>query len=319
VIDRRRFVCSASALGLAAALTGCNTSAAPVLRLGKHVWPGYALLSLGADLGALDESLVKIVNTPSASASIRSLEGGVLDAACLTIDEVLTARESGLPLTVVAVVDVSLGADVLLAPGDVTHVASLNGLRIGVEQTAVGAVMLDAALRAASLTATDVTVVYSAINEHEDFLKAGKIDAVVTYEPVKSRLLGTGMREVFSSAAIPGKIIDTIAARADFAKDNPANVTALVKGFFVGRDAWVGSPASHSDRLGQILGLPATAVAASFDGLLLPDLAENRRWFAGAPSRIEGVVKDISEVLLMAGLLRRPADLQGIADGRFMG
>jgi len=67
------------------------------------------------------------------------------------------------------------------------------------------------------------------------------------------------------------------------------------------------------------LGLPATAVAASFDGLLLPDLAENRRWFAGAPSRIEGVVKDISEVLQMAGLLRRPADLQGIADGRFLG
>jgi hypothetical protein len=67
-------------------LTGSSTSAAPALRLGKHAWPGYALLSLGADLGALDESLVKIVNTPSAS--IRSLEGGVLDAACLTIDEV---------------------------------------------------------------------------------------------------------------------------------------------------------------------------------------------------------------------------------------
>lgn len=319
-MNRRRVVGSLGAALMVGAVAGCGRSGTPaVLRVGKHVWPGYALLSLGADLGALDPELVKIVNTPSASASIRSLEGGIVDAACLTLDEVLTARESGLPLTVVAVVDVSEGADVLLAPASVKTVDGIRGLRIGVEQTAVGAVMLDAALKAAGLGSADVTIVFSAINEHEEFLEADKIDALVTYEPVKSRLLAAGMREVFSSVAIPGKIIDTIAVRSDFAAVAPEHVRMLVSGFFVGRDAWFASPEQHAERLGKLLGLPAAAVAGSFDGLQLPDHDANRSWFAGSPSRLETVAAEVSTVLVEAGLLREGATLDMIADGRHLG
>lgn len=314
--NRRSVLCGLAALGAVAA-GGC-AQAARTLRIGKHAWPGYALLSLGKSVGAVDEAVVKIVNTPSASASMRALESGSLDAACLTLDEVLTAREGGLPLSVVAVVDISVGADVLLAPSSIKSIADIRGLRIGVEQTAVGAVMLDAALNAAGLAPGDVSIVQSAINEHEDFVTAGKVDAIVTYEPVKSRLLAKGFREIFSSAAIPGKIVDTIAVRSDFAADEPAAVKAVVAGFFAGRAAWLAEPTRHAEVMGTLLGLPPVDAPGAFDGLQLPDLAANRDWFAGNPSKLESVAAEVSEVLRGSGLLRESASLNGIADGSFL-
>lgn len=318
IASRRSVLCGLGALGALSAVSGCSSAAPRVVRIGKHAWPGYALLSLGTQIGSIDEKLVKIVNTPSASASIRALESGSLDSACLTLDEVLTAREAGLPLAVVAIVDISVGADVLLVPSSVESLAGIRGLRIGAEQTAVGAVMLDAALKAAGLSAGDVTIVQSAINEHEEFIAAGKVDAIVTYEPVKSRLLAKGFKEIFSSAAIPGKIIDTIAVRSDVAAEAEDGVKAIVAGFFAGRTAWLADPARHAPVLGTLLGLPPSEVPTSFTGLELPDLAANRQWFAGTPNRLERTAGEVAAVLRSAGLLQKPALLDGIADGNFL-
>lgn len=304
--------------GAAWSLTGCRPAPTEPLRFGVHPWPGYALLGLAADLDAVVSDQIKYVQTPSASASLRGLANGSLEGAGLTLDEVLLAREQGTPLTVVAVVDQSMGADVVLAPVEVTELSQLKGLRIGAEKTAVGAVMLESALRAGGLTLNDVRVVNVSIDAHEQAVIDGRVDAIVTYEPVKTRLLERGWREVFSSAAIPGKIIDVLAVHSAVAARNPDAVRALTTAFFTGRNAWVRAPNTHAKSLARWLAIDESEVSGTFDGLALPSLEDNREWLQGNSRRLDGVARELAQVLRASGLLLRDPDFSSLADGRFL-
>lgn len=317
-LSRRQALQLGVSASVAWSLAGCAESKRDPLRFGFHPWPGYALLGLAEDLGKLPRDLVKPVSTPSASASLRGLSNGVIEAAGLTLDEVLLAREQGTPLTVVAVVDQSLGADVVLAPEGVQTPAQLKGLRIGAEQTAVGALMVDATLRAAGLSATDVTIIDVSIDEHERAVEAGRIDAVVTYEPVKTRLLQKGLREVFSSAAIPGTIIDVLAVRTEVVEQYPDAVRALVAAFFAGREAWVRDAESQVENLSKWLSLASSEVMPAFDGLDLISLEDNRRWLQGSTRQIDAVARSVSDILIRSKLLQKTPDWSNFASGKFL-
>ncbi|WP_254517510.1 ABC transporter substrate-binding protein, partial [Salmonella enterica] len=76
---------------------------------------------------------------------------GRLEAAALTLDEVLLGRNQGLDLRVILVLDISTGADVVVAAPHVHSLADLKGRRIGFEEGATGALMMNAVLAAAGL------------------------------------------------------------------------------------------------------------------------------------------------------------------------
>jgi NitT/TauT family transport system substrate-binding protein len=124
-------------------LSGCHPHVP--MRVTAHPWVGYEPMFLARQHGWLDTRLVRLVETPSASDSLHLLGHGLVEAAALTLDEVLRARALGLPLVVPMVFDVSAGADGVLARQPVQP-AELAGARIGVEQSAVGALMLAALL-----------------------------------------------------------------------------------------------------------------------------------------------------------------------------
>lgn len=319
-MDRRRFTQTALLLPIAGSLLGVSACARqrPALRFGKHPWPGYAFVAVAADLGELDASKVNVVQTPSASASLRALESGTLDAAGLTLDEVLSAREEGLALSVVTIVDVSAGADVVLSRDKLESLADLRGKRIGVEKSAVGAIMLDALLRSADLTLADIVTVNASIDEHETQLAQNRMDAVITYEPVSSRLLQSGMTQIFSSAQIPGTIVDVIAVRTPVLKDNPEAVAALVRGYFAGLEAWQNTPQRAAASLSRELALAEEQLEAAYAGLLLPSLVENRKWLQGSSPRLAESALKLGEVMKGAQLLSRTPTLEGLVEGDFL-
>ena len=117
---RRDFLAGLGALALLQLVPGCT--ARPALRIASHPWPGYELLFLARREGWLSEQQVRLVETSSATASLAALERGTVDGACLTLDELLRARDRGLQLTAVLVFNVSAGADHILARPGITSV-----------------------------------------------------------------------------------------------------------------------------------------------------------------------------------------------------
>jgi len=184
-----RSVFRALILASGLALAGCGADNPGALRVGTNLWVGYEPLYLARAIGALPGDQVRLVELPATSDVIHALRGHTLEAAALTLDEVLSQVASGVDLRVVLVLDESNGGDVVIGHPGMRGLYDLKGRRIGYENTAVGALMLDAALRAGHLTPADVTLVPVTPDRHVAAFTTGDVDAVVTFEPARSELL----------------------------------------------------------------------------------------------------------------------------------
>jgi len=304
----RRRLLGALVAPLLPAVAGCRAPDTPAMRVGAHPWLGYELMYLARTRGYVGADLVRLVEAPNASASLRALASGTLEGAGLTLDEVLSARARGLDLQVVAVIDESRGADVLLGGPSVDTLAALKGRRIGVEQSATGALMLDAALQRAGLGMGDVKLVALASNEHASAFRERKVDALVTFEPMRSLLMQQGARPLFSSAEAPGLIIDVLAMRADVLAAHASAVRALVAGFFQARGDWLRDAAAQAPLIAPRLHLPAADVINAYRLINLPDLASNHAWLAPGDSPLQQSAHRLVQVMRRAGLLPGTAD-----------
>lgn len=116
---RRRFLqlgLGAAVLPGLGALSGCAQS--QPLKVAVQPWCGYQFLFVARVEGWQDTKQVELVDTALTTESVAALREGRVDAAALTLDEVLLLRSQGHPLHVVMVFDASAGADLLLAtPG----------------------------------------------------------------------------------------------------------------------------------------------------------------------------------------------------------
>lgn len=298
-------------------LTGCGPGE-PAVRVATNVWPGYELMHAAEALGQFQDTPISMLAMPSATACLQALAAGNAEAGALTLDEVLTVRVDNMPLVVIAVLDISLGGDVVLARPDITTTAELKGKRIGVEQSAVGAVMLHAVLEDAHLTEQDVTIVYATVDEHVAIYKAGDVDALVTFQPVPGQLKSDEMHLLFDSSRIPGQIMDVLAVRPDVIINSPQALKALVRAHFNLLQQWQTSPETIAPTLAKRLGIAPSEVSAAFDGLELPDAAKNRYWLSGAPTPLSLAAEKLQSVMLTANLLPRMSPLAELSDAQFL-
>ena len=314
-VQRRRCLQAALA-GIALPwLAACDTPE-PLLRIGSNGWPGYQFLSWAADSGQLDDRRVRLLRISSTTSGMRALSAGMLDGACLTLDEVVTALSEGIPLKVVAVLDVSHGADVVLGRGSVTSLAQLAGKRIGVEGNAVGAVMLDALLQHAGLRREQVQLVPVLLDEHEAVFDAGEVDVLVTMEPQASRLRKRGARQLFSSAQIPGRIVDVLAVHEQVLRRARRALQSLVDSHFAMLARYRTDPAAARAYMAAQLGVPHGDIAAIFGGMRLPERAENRQWLRG---RLDEEARNLTQVMQRAGLLAAQVQQGRLAVPDFVG
>ena len=315
--QRRRFLATASSLALAAgglSLTGCAGNQEPGLRIATNQWIGYELLYLGQELAAEDAATahnrIRLIELLSNTDSIQALAAGTIDGAGLTLDEAITARAAGLDLKIVLVFDFSAGADVLLARPGITRLDQLKGRQIGVEQTGVGALMLDSAMKQAGLARGDVRVISMTADQHLAAFRQAKVDALVTFEPFASQIIAAGGQPLFDSRAIPGGIVDVLAISGQALADNPNTLRTLLSRYFSALHYLRQQPDDASRRMAPRLGLTPAGVQASYASLILPDLAENHRLLGGALSPLETTAAHLAAVMRRENLLAREIDVK---------
>ena len=212
-IGRRRFL-QRIVLGAAAgALAACGQREA-LLRAGSNTWPGYELLFAANHTGLLPAQRVEMMRMPSATVVQQALSSGNIEAAGLTLEEVLVARAAGLPIRIIAMLDISLGADVVLAQPFVQTAEHIRGKRVCSEHSAVGAVMLAAFLDFYGLLPQDVELIYAPIDRHLAEYRNGNAAIVVTFSPVAQAIMAAGAVRLFDSSQIEGRIMDVRARRA---------------------------------------------------------------------------------------------------------
>jgi len=282
--------------------------------VGTSLWPGYEPLFLARELGYFEAASIRLVEYPSATQVLRAYRNGVLEAACLTLDEVLLieSQQGGAP-RIVAVMDVSNGADALLARPPLARLEDLKGRSVGVEDTALGAFMLSRILERAGLARSDIDLHSLEVNEHERAFRDGRLDAVITFEPVRTKLMARGARVLFDSSEIPGEIVDVLGVKREHLASRSGQVAVLLRGFFRALDYLQAHPEDASRRMAMRHGVTPQEFHASLEGLQLPDLRSNLALF-GERSSLPASGQALADVMLKRRLIARPVKVADLLD-----
>ena len=316
-MQRRSFIRPLGTIPLAMAVpwvAGCVSNA--TLRVGINPWIGYETLNLAQDFKWLPSG-VELLTTQDMAESSRALQTGQLDAACLTLDEVLRLRGLGVPLTVALVFDVSAGADVLLVRPHIRTLADLAGKRIGVEAGALGALVLGGVLRSAGLARAAVTVLELPNVAQLAAWRKNEVDAVVTYEPTATLLQREGAQRLFDSRQMPDTIVDVLAVRVERLVGRSDILKGLVASHFRGLSHLHGNRQDAVYRIGARQSLTPQEVQQSLAGVILPTLQANRQYLA-AHGRLQTAAQAVSSQMQQVGLLQQQDSLDDIGNATWL-
>lgn len=284
----------------------------PLFRVGSNTWLGYEPLYLARDLGHYKQAPIRFIEMPNSSEVLQAFRNGVLEAAALTLDEALSVLQDGYDLQIVLVMDFSQGGDVVMARPPINSPAALRGQRIGVEKTAVGAIMLDAVLHEADLSVSEVQLLPLPLDMHESAYVAGELDAVVTFEPVRSRLLAQGAEIIFDSRQVPGRIVDVlVVSREVLHNEHQKTLKQLLRGYFAALAYLQKQPEKAAKNMSKRLKLPPAQVLQSLQDIHQPSLAENHR-LLGEPPQLLDTAQTLQRLMLKQNMLYRHSSLDNM-------
>ncbi len=298
-------------------LTACSQPAPP-LRIGTNVWIGYEPLYLARKVGLLIPEQAQLVEYTSATQVMDAFADGAIEAAALTLDEALLIQQKGHDARVVLVMDYSHGADALLARPEISNLAALKGKRVGVENTALGAYMLERAIHHAQLPLQDFKVIPMDVHAHERAYLEGKVDAVVTFEPVRGKLLAAGARSLFDSSQIPGEIVDVLIVRANLDASRIAQLRGVLNAWFGALEHLRLRPAESVALMAPRLKLDAPATLKALEIIRFPSVSENKQLLTGPQAKLEQPLSALAKLMVERKLLQPGTPPGSLLDKRLL-
>lgn len=288
-------------------LLGCTPPAEP-LRIVSSPWPGYEPLYLARDLGFLNGQHVRLSEMPSSNVTWEAFNNGSADIATLTLDETLSLLDHGRKLRIMAVMDISSGADVVMARPGINSLSEIKGKRIGIVNIPLGIFMLARTLELAGLSAADVTVLQMPEDKHEKAYLSGEIDVAITFEPFKTRIANAGAQVLFDTRQIPNEVFDLLVVREDVYNRRRDEVCEITRQWFHTQNYIRNNQQQAYHQMGKRMNTDGTDFAVMLGGLKVPDGNENRRLLAGeSPAIIEPATR-LMQIMLREKLLNNPVN-----------
>lgn len=315
--------CAAAVAVFAAAValalgSGCGEKPAPI-RIGINPWPAWEFFYLAEVRGYFRDAGVdvQIVEFSSLGDAKRAYERGQVDAYLGTLVEVATTRAAAGRAPVVALVtDYSNGADQVIARTPITTTRELVGRRVAVEKGSLNVFVLARALDACGAGLADVELVdLDQLGMLEAFGR-GAVDAIVAYPPVSVEALKlAGSASVFTSASIPGEIVDVLAVDGTLLRDRPDDVDEIRRAYARAVGAYERDPQSSVPVMAKREGLaPSEFEAALRDGVRLVGEHEQAEYLRPG-GKVDANLAAVVEVLRRTGQLDARASSAPREDG----
>lgn len=286
------------------------------LRVGTNAWAGYMTLAYSVERGLLDPRQVRILEFDTAGEVMRAFRNNAIDAAAVTLDQALLLSASRQEPVVVLVLDASRGADALLARPEITSLSELRGRRVAVETNALGAYMLARVLAVAGLSPGDLEILNLAPEKYLRAYREGRVDALIAYEPQRSRLLAAGAHELFSSREIPGEVMDVVVVRQETLERRQADLQLLADAHFAALARWQAEPAEVAEVVAPHFDTTPETLASSWALLDIYDRADNRRLLAADGSGLADTIEKLEKVMVQTGLMAQVLDHHPVLDDR---
>ncbi len=288
---------------------GCEWPIDSPLKVASHEWPGYEPLHLARELGFFDEQKIHVYEVPSATASIRAFRNGYIDVAALTLDEALLLLQDKVPIKVLLVMDISNGADAIVARPPIQSLKDIKDKTVGVESMALGAYMLTRALLKGGLQPENVKPIYIPFNKHEEAYKENLVDILVTFEPVKSKILQLGGKVLIDSRELPNEIFDVLVIRESALNTHLQEVKSLIKAWFKAVDYIASNKQDAAFRVARRINSSPEEFMTSLNDIILPSFEDNLGFLAGNEPQLINIAQQLNEVMHANLLLINDIDI----------
>ncbi len=299
-------------------LISCQPQQQVQLRIGTNLWPGYEPLYIARDRQLFQDLDVQLIEYRAAGQVINGLRKGSINMAAVTLDEAVRIAASGIPVEVIWLFNISDGADQLLARSGIDSIEALKGKKIGVETNALGAYLLHRFFSLHQLQASEFQIIGLDLAAHAQAMANAEIDAVMTFEPEKSKMLRQGAKALFTSREVPGEVMDVLIVR----KDGPDVPTEAQLQQFIRQYHQLFSqieadlPAWY-DALNKRMKLSPAELAQTYRELQIPSVAMQRT-ILGNKTRLAEVIKGYETVLLQIGMIDKPCACSALIDTKYL-
>lgn len=294
----------------------CSCSKPNSLNVVVVPWIGYESVHIAQNKEWLSED-VSIKEVRFARDYQTAFKGNEANAGGFTLDGFLRTRNEGTPLTIVAIFDVSAGADVILAKPEIKSLAELQGKIIGLEFRSISELLLfDAAQRMNFDHHQIISVNIPPINQISAW-KNNIIDAAVTYEPVASHLKSLGAIEIYNSRQMSMPIFDVFAVRTDILDSHEDQIAAFLDAHFRSLDYLRVFKDDAIYRIAKRQGVSVEYVRKALADIALLGVSANRNYLSGE-SLLMKSLRQTNLQMFERRQLTRPDDLVNVIDDRFV-
>lgn len=264
----------AMALATAIAVSPGTVFAAETINCVFPFWFGFAPVFVAQEKGYFaDEDLEVTTAFDNDRANVLpAMDTGSIDCTMRTIGEDMSRpRTADTTGTVIGTIDISVGADGVVAGPDINSVEDLIGKTFAGEINHPGTVLVQHALAQMGKSINDVNMKLIATDDSAAVFEDPSVAAVATWEPMMSSIVkGTsreGSKILISSADYEGLITDVIIVRSENFNENPAKYAAFLRGIYRAVDLYNSDPAEFVAISAPFFSVPEEEMTEALTGV----------------------------------------------------
>lgn len=271
-----------AALMTAPACGGSKKAKPLPLRIGIAQWPGFDVFFHGRENGLFEKRGIEVtlMHFDNQHDAARAVMRGALDAAFVSSWDAHDVDHGSDSPAFILVTNVSHGADGIVARAGIASMAELRGKRVGAKLGTVNQLILLEALALHGLRPEEIEIVDMDNALAERWIYEGRLDAVVTWEPVLSKIsTETGGSILYTTRDVDSLVVDGVMTRKQMIAENRESLIRLALVWFDIMHELDGHPEKVYESAAKATKIDPATFASGYAGIRRGDRDLNRRMF----------------------------------------
>lgn len=308
-----------AAVNVAGAGARSHAATTVTINMGTEPWIGYGpwWIAKAKGFDKANGINLNMINFTTDADRESAFAGGKTDMSNVPTHALAKILNAGSrPFKTILFEDISMTADAMIAPKDITSIKQLRGKKVAFEAGTTSDILLRYGLMKNGMTIKDIKVVPLAAADAGAALVAGRVNIAVTYEPYLTAAIqhGKGLHIIYAGAARPGLISDCLIVSTAFAKAHPASVVAALKTWQQAMAYFRSNPADAQKIIAAKVGATPAELKTSFAGDIINNTKQSNVFIA---NKLHPLLNDISTILRSEGVVKGSPNVIGTLDPSF--
>lgn len=314
----------AAAAALLVAGLSAPAQAADEIRCIFPFWFGFAPVFVAEEMGYFESEDLEVTTAFDNDRAnvLPAMANGSTDCTMRTIGESMSRpRTADTTGTVIGTIDISVGADGVVAGPEIESVEDLIGKTFAGEINHPGTTLVQHALAEMGKDISDVNIQLIATDDSAAVFEDKNVAAVATWEPMMSTIVRTTSRDgahlLLTSADYEGLITDVIIVRTEDYVENPDKYRAFLRGIYRAIDLYNTDPDKFIALSAPAFDVPDAEMKEALEGVKYTSYEESVAYLpsANGGGQLQEVFDAFNGINMSLDLQDAPLEYQPFVDG----